>query len=416
VARRGSEVLDAILAFNSGRNPQLVARKLQTMRASPFAFMRGSCHLFYARAPQSKLLQTAPPAWSCGDLHLENFGSYKGDNRLVYFDLNDFDEAALAPCTWDVVRLLASVCVAADTLGLARRQAHSLCDRLMQAYATEIQEAKPRWIERETASGMVKALLEGLSTRTRKALLDSRTVRSKGQRTIRLDGKHALAVTDQERARIEAFVHRFGKRQRNPGFFRLLDTARRVAGTGSLGIDRYVLLVEGKGSPDGNYLLDLKQALPSSLLSRLKSKQPKWKSEAQRVVWVQRLMQAVPMAFLTPVTMGRTSYVLRGLQPSEDRLALRSWKGDLARLEGVVSTMGQLVAWAQLRSSAREGSARVDELVQYWSKRGRPQKVVHLAQDCGAQVESDWRAYCLAYDQDAASHLSTILADAMPTT
>jgi len=25
------------------------------------------------------------------------FCSYKGDNRLVYFDINDFDEAALAP-------------------------------------------------------------------------------------------------------------------------------------------------------------------------------------------------------------------------------------------------------------------------------------------------------------------------------
>ena len=38
---------------------------------------------------------------------------------------------------------------------------------------------------------------------------------------------------------------------------------------GSLGLDRYVVLVEGKGSPDGNYLLELKQCQPSALLPRL---------------------------------------------------------------------------------------------------------------------------------------------------
>ena len=42
-------------------------------------------------------LPHSPVCWICGDLHIENFGSYKGDNRLVYFDLNDFDESILAP-------------------------------------------------------------------------------------------------------------------------------------------------------------------------------------------------------------------------------------------------------------------------------------------------------------------------------
>ena len=69
------------------------------MRKSAFAFLRATCHLFYEDLPKSPLLRKVPPVWACGDLHLENFGSYKGDNRLVYFDLNDFDEALLAPCT-----------------------------------------------------------------------------------------------------------------------------------------------------------------------------------------------------------------------------------------------------------------------------------------------------------------------------
>ena len=44
--------------------------------------------------------------------------------------------------------------------------------------------------------------------------------------------------------------------------------------------------------------------------------------QAHRVVAVQQRMQAVSMAFLQPVTMGHASYVLRGLQPTEDRVSL----------------------------------------------------------------------------------------------
>jgi uncharacterized protein (DUF2252 family) len=57
----------------------------------------------------------------------------------------------------------------------------------------------------------------------------------------------------------------------------VLDIGRRIAGTGSLGVERYVVLVEGKGSPDRNYLLDIKEAKPSAMaphLARLGIKQP----------------------------------------------------------------------------------------------------------------------------------------------
>jgi uncharacterized protein (DUF2252 family) len=371
------------------------------MRCSAFAFLRGTCHLFYDDLPKSKLLRNAPLVWVCGDLHLENFGSYKGDNRLVYFDLNDFDEAVLAPCTWDLLRFLTSVLVGAGTLRLTKSQARSLCGRFLDAYVAAIEDGKARWVEPETAQGMVNELLASLHTRKRKAFLNSRTVRAGGERKIRVDAKRALPVTPARRARVKAIMRTFAKRQPNPGFYRLIDVARRVAGTGSLGVERYVLLVEGKGSPDGNYLLDLKQALPSSLTPRLAWKQPKWKSEAHRVVTLQHRVQSISMAFLTPLVIGKTSYVLRGLQPSEDRVALDQWNGDFARLEAVVATMGQLVAWGQLRSSARGGSATVDELIDFWAKRDRMRRLVSLALECRAQVERDWQDYCRGYDGGA---------------
>ena len=91
-------VIERILIFNQGRDPDRLMLKYRAMRNDTFAFLRGTCHLFYQDWPANSSLNDAPSAWICGDLHLENLGSFKGDNRLTYFDVNDFDEAALAPC------------------------------------------------------------------------------------------------------------------------------------------------------------------------------------------------------------------------------------------------------------------------------------------------------------------------------
>ena len=91
------DVISEIRTFNAGREVERLKLKYQKMRKDPFSFLRGSCHLFYKRLPEFRLFKSAPLVWVCGDLHLENFGSYKGNNRLTYFDLNDFDESALAP-------------------------------------------------------------------------------------------------------------------------------------------------------------------------------------------------------------------------------------------------------------------------------------------------------------------------------
>jgi uncharacterized protein (DUF2252 family) len=395
------DVIRCILEFNAGRDPDRLKLKYQAMRADPFVFLRGTCHLFYARLPSAEVLDRAPVSWVCGDLHLENFGSFKGDNRLVYFDINDFDEAALAPCTWDIVRFLSSVLVGARSLALRRADAVALCHTFLESYAAALSNGKAGWIERETAEGMVKELLEGLRGRPRPGFLDGRTVRKGKKREIRIDGKKALAVTDKQRKKIEAFIEDFADEQPNPRFFKPLDVARRIAGTGSLGAERYAILIEAKGSPDGNYLLDLKEALPSSLVPQLKIKQPRWKTEAERVVGVQQRVQAASPAFLRPVTLRRKPYILQGLQPTADRIALEKWDAKLGRLDGVMKSMGELVAWANLRSGGRDGAAIADDLIQFGRQNKWGKQLLEVAQHCSDQVERDWRCYVEAFDRGA---------------
>lgn len=382
-----------VRAANAGRDPVLRARKYAAMADDLFAFLRGTCHLFYARLPRVRLAQSAPAAWACGDLHLGNFGSYRGDNHLVYFDLNDFDEACLAPCTWDLLRLLSSVRVGRKPLGVDSKGAGRLCESLLGAYTETIEDGKARWLERETATGVVRELLDGLRGRKRPRHLDRYTKVSRGKRKLVADGARVLPADAAQIRMLRSFMAAFAKTRRDPRFFRVLDVARRIAGTGSLGLERYILLVHGHGSPDGNFLLDLKEAARSSVAAHTVLRQPPWPSEAHRVVEVQRRAQAISMAFLHPVVLEHKSFVLRALQPTQDRIDLKRLAGEPARLEELMDSLGRLVAWAQLRSSGRQGSATADALIRYWSRPRRSRKLLALAAQCAERVEEDWEAY-----------------------
>ncbi len=228
--------------------------------------MRGTCHLFFDTLPAEPAFAAAPIAWLCGDLHVENFGTYKGDNRLTYFDVNDFDDAAAGPLTLDVVRFLASILVGAEEWGVEETEALSVAQRAAVAYASELAAAKPSWIERESAKGLVKRLFAQASGRSRTEFLDRLTSRKGKRRRLVVDGQHLLPASDDDVAAVTAMVRSVGAAARDEDFFQVLDVARRIAGVGSVGSARMVALVEGRGSPDRNSLLDLKAASVSSLI------------------------------------------------------------------------------------------------------------------------------------------------------
>jgi uncharacterized protein (DUF2252 family) len=137
------DIAAEIAKFNSGGDAERLNMKYQRMRASPFSFLRGTCHLFHKRLPPGGVLEASPPTWVCGDMHLENFGSYKGGNRLVYFDVNDFDEACLAPSLYEIVRLLTSVLVAARICASAGQRRLRCAIRRSMPTARRCASAKP---------------------------------------------------------------------------------------------------------------------------------------------------------------------------------------------------------------------------------------------------------------------------------
>ncbi|MBW4539898.1 MAG: DUF2252 domain-containing protein [Myxacorys chilensis ATA2-1-KO14] len=391
------DLVDRIQAFNAGRTPETLKLKYKAMTKNAFVFLRGTCHLFYQDLPVD-ILAKAPHVWICGDLHFQNFGSFKGDDRLVYFDVNDFDEALLAPCTWDITRFLTSVLVGAHTLKVNDEDAQDLCKCFLNTYTAALETGKSSAVHCATATGLVQDLLEHLTTRNRQQFLDERTDLKKKTRSLKLIPEKTFAVSDAEREAITTLINTWASHQPNPNFFKVLDVAHRIAGTGSLGLERYIILVEGDSSPEENYLLDLKAARSSSLQPYAPQPQPTWNSEAERITAIQFRFQESAPALLNPLKLDGKSFVLRELQPTADRVDLDQWNGKLKRLKKVVQTMAGVTAWGQLRSSGRQESAIADDLIAFAQDAASWHPIVlDYARSYASRVEADYQIFEAAW-------------------
>lgn len=400
-----TSILERIDAFNQGRDKVLIRQKYQAMQGDAFAFLRGTCHLFYEDWPATTDLNKVPPSWICGDLHLENLGSYKGDNRLVYFNINDFDESVLAPSTWDIARLLTSLLVAARTLTIKHSEALAMCRLFLDTYTSALLKGRILVIDEKIAVGVVKDLLCQVELRKRKDFLKTRTSLTEqgGQvRKLRIDNKKTLPVEERERTLVTASVESLSTRP-TAGFYKVLDVAHRVAGVGSLGVDRYVILVEGRGSPQRNYLLDLKETGPSSLQPYLTLKQPAWENDALRSVMIRRWVQGIPPALLSPLMIDGRPYVLRELQPTEDKVDLVLLYGRQNRLLQLIKTIANIVAWGQLRSGGLQGSATVYEFREFAKETRWQKELLAYVQAYARKVELDYHEF-VAEVKDVPTH------------
>jgi hypothetical protein len=96
------------------------------MRTSKFPFLRATYYRWAQIFPEvCAELNSAVKVLSVGDLHVENFGTWRDNEGRLVWGINDFDEAYPIPYTHDLVRLAASANMAIDEnhLRLDPRQA-----------------------------------------------------------------------------------------------------------------------------------------------------------------------------------------------------------------------------------------------------------------------------------------------------
>ncbi len=92
--------------------------KHDQMAADTFSFLRASFYRWAQLWPEElPELSEAPRVMSVGDLHVENFGTWRDVEGRLVWGVNDFDESTTLPYTQDLVRL-------ATSAGLAAAEGH----------------------------------------------------------------------------------------------------------------------------------------------------------------------------------------------------------------------------------------------------------------------------------------------------
>jgi uncharacterized protein (DUF2252 family) len=131
---------------------QTLPRDLETkhaaMKESPFAFLRATFYRWVQVWKETcPSLEGAPEVLAVGDLHIENFGTWRDAEGRLVWGINDFDEAYSMPYTMDLVRVAASALLAIDEghLNLSPREG---CDSLLQGYQDGLKDGRP-WVLEE---------------------------------------------------------------------------------------------------------------------------------------------------------------------------------------------------------------------------------------------------------------------------
>jgi uncharacterized protein (DUF2252 family) len=349
-----------------GRVPDLVRLKYQLMAASPFAYLRGAAPVM--AADLSQLPSTGIVSQLCGDAHVRNLGAYAAPDGRLVFDINDFDEAIRGPFEWDLKRMAASLVLAGRAAGhkdsSARRAAEACvthyCEQMREFSRMPLIQIGKFLVHRiDLAEPVLAALakaeratpLHTLEQLTRlaspKPEAPRRFKESKPMLT-RITGSRAAAILASlvpYRAMLEP------QRRHLLDFYRPIDVAFKVVGTGSVGLRDYVIYLEGNG-PGDPLFLQIKEETTSAYAPYLPDAHPA-AHNGQRVAEGQRAMQIQTDPFLGWTHIGSRQYLVRQLNDHKGSIEIEDLTG--ANLKAYGEVCGELLA----RGHARSGDPQV---------------------------------------------------------
>ncbi len=391
-------VCERIKKFNEHFSPKEAEYKYQLMAENAFRFFRGTCHLFYEDLSKELSIPSSPLDWISGDLHLENFGSYKGDNRMVYFDLNDFDEGLLAPVAWELVRVITSIFLAFDSLKITDKEAIKAAELFLNKYAQILSDGKPRYIDPRTATGIVRQFLKKVAERKVKSLLKEYAMSKKRGLILNKGEKKLLEIEEKlKKELIRHFKPWMKSNNQPPNNYRVLDVCFRLAGTGSVGSKRYLFLIQKIKDPRKYMLIDMKQSTSSSLKPFVKIPQPTWDSEADRIITIQKMMQNIAPAQLSKMHFKNESYVLQEMLPLEDKINFNLLENKFSDVCCVIEDMAELSASSHLRSVSRNGSCTADELIEFGKNCSWKKEILDYGLKFFKVVKKDFKEYRTAF-------------------
>jgi hypothetical protein len=334
--------------------PEDLARKHSAMAKDVFSFLRATFYRWMQLWPDvCRAADDAPQVLGVGDLHIENFGTWRDIEGRLVWGVNDFDESCDLPYTLDLVRLATSahLAIGENQLGITPKDA---CSSIMEGYQKCLASGgRPfvlsehhHWLH-ETVSG---------------ALRDPEKFWAK------LDSLPTLKtpVPSGARQAIEKLLPESGLDYR---------VVHRIAGLGSLGRERYVAITEYRG---GEVAREAKALAPSAVV---------WASKTKKSARI-RYQEVLDSSVRSPDPFVRLKgrWIVRRLAPDCSRVELASIprERDESRL---LYSMGFEIANVHLGSAKAAKAISID-------LRKRPGNWLHQA--AAKMLEStvkDWREW-----------------------
>ena len=347
--KKATQIYESWLADRTTLVPADLAFKHEQMAAGAFPFLRSTFYRWAQLFPKTcPGLIKAPTVLAVGDLHIENFGTWRDAEGRLVWGINDFDEAHEMPCTVDLVRLAASAHLA-DGL---RCRAEAASGAILDGYLAGLKAGGKPFVLAEDHAWLRTVALQHLGDPV--------------QFWKKMDALPGVGADVPVSAR-EGLEHLLPRPR--PEY----RVARRRAGLGSLGHMRFVGLAEQSG---GRVAREAKALVPSAWL---------WAESHQgplEILYQTLLTQAVRCR--DPFVEMRGQWILRRLAPDCTRVPLEGLGTEQNELR-LLRAMGWETANIHLGSAGAAKSVLKD-------LKARPTGWLAEAAEVMAEVtERDWR-------------------------
>jgi uncharacterized protein (DUF2252 family) len=295
----------------------------------------------------------APRLLAVGDLHVENFGTWRDVEGRLVWGVNDFDEAFPLPYTIDLVRLAASAMLAVEA-GHAAVKPREICDEVLGGYTEALTDrGKPFVLEEEYP-----------------------WLRQVAVTTLR-DPEHfwkKMTTLQPVRGEIPQSASR-ALEQALPGRGLQYRVFHRVAGLGSLGRQRFVALAEFEGAKVAR---EAKALLPSAVRWARGERGPA--KNFYEAITDRAVRCADPFLFV------RKKWIVRRLSPYCSRIELTMLPANREDCR-LLSSMGYETGNIHL------GTPQAIKRVQKHLKQQKAGWLLKAASDMVKAVKKDWQAW-----------------------
>ncbi len=337
---RTQKIRDELRLNNDDIAEHYREEKFSKMAVSPYAFYRGSNHLYWEDFYNDWRISffggsASTLTWINGDAHIYNYGAYANHYGEAIFCMDDFDDAVVADYQFDLWRMAISILLDCRDNGVfgdipQKKALNAFAKAYLEEMSAHHDDDPDNEVHltRKTAKGLLRKFLKKVEKKkNRLKMLDKWTTVENGRRHFDLDNEKLEALSSTEQKQAEGALDSYKKTitanfDNINNHFKVKDIAKRVkAGTGSLGSSRYYVLLEADSDAhDDDVILDMKEQGKPPLHRHMNEAEKKEYDQVYPIEGERHAMAFTALAehadrYLGWTTIGDTSFSLKERSP-----------------------------------------------------------------------------------------------------